>query len=154
MSAGAVRSLLPDDAAAARALIAANIGPRYRMRVVEQLDAALAGDDAECRGMVALQQAVGGVSGLLLAGVVAGAAGVVKLHALIGRDRPALLTLLDALVASCAERAVRMIVCELADDPSLAMFQGVVLERGFAREGRLDDFFADGVALDLMVWRA
>ena len=104
--------------------------------------------------MVALPNAGGGVNGLLLAGVVAGAAGVVKVHALAGIDRAVLLALLDVLLASCAERVVRMLVCEVADDPSFAMLQGVVLERGFAREGRVDDFVADGIALDLMVWRA
>lgn len=154
MSAGIVRALAPTDAVPAHAFIAARVSPRYRARVAEQLDAALAGQDAEYDGIVVAEPGGGELSGLLLSGVVAGAGGVVKLHALAGGDRATLLLLLESVMVSGTARAGRMVICEMADDSSFAMLRTVLLQRGFTREGRIADFFAEGIALDLMIWRA
>ena len=78
-----VRVLQPGDAGAARVLVSGHFaGTPYEARILEQLEIAIAGDDPECRALVAIAPAV---RGLALFGEVAGAAGVVKIHALVRR---------------------------------------------------------------------
>ena len=153
MSVATVRVLEPSDAASARAFVSAQlpIRSRYRVRILEQLDIALTGTDAEYTGLIAEDATGGGTSGVLLFGPVAGAHGVVKLHAVVATNREMITHLLDALRASRAHGARRMIMCELPDDAPFSLLSEVLREHGFAREGRVDDFFSDGIALDLHV---
>ena len=47
----------------------------------------------------------------------------------------------------------RMIICELRDDGQCASASAHLLASGFVEEGRVPDYFADGVALRILVRR-
>lgn len=115
----------------------------YCARILEQCDLALGGADEE-------YAALGSETGLLLHGVVAGAPGVVRLHALVGIEASALRALVHALQAggSC-----RILVCEMAQDAPFAVARDSLIECGFAREGHVPDYFRDGVDLGILTWR-
>ena len=150
-----MRALQPADAGAARAFVSAQLsGSSYESRVLEQLDAAIGGDDTECRAMVATALDDQGVQGVVLFGTVAGAQGVVKIHALAAAEREMSLALAASVVSQCVRDGGRMIVCELADDPLFQVTAGAMPELGFAEEGRIANFVSDGVDLLLLVWRS
>ena len=128
-------------------------GSRHASRVFEQLDVAITGADTECMALVLAGHDQSPLRGVVLFGLVAGANGVIKIHALVGVDRDAMVMLVDGLMLQPQVRAARMIVCEIADDPTCAMAVSALLACRFTHEGRIDDFFADGVNLDLMVRR-
>ena len=154
MSAGQVRALEPEDAVVARKLVQRALGgSRHASRVFEQLDVAITGADAECVAFVLAEHDQSPLRGVVLFGPVAGANGVIKIHALVGMDRDAMVILVDGLTREPGVRAARMIVCEIADDPTCAMAASAMLACGFTRDGRVEDFFADGVNLDLLVRR-
>lgn len=142
-----VRALRPADAAAARALVSAQFGGTpYEARLLEQLALAIKGDDAECRALVAGDEPCA----VALFGSVAGAAGVVKLHALAGDDARALRTLASAVQDTDA----RLIVCEIADDAVFGVTGQILRELGFGEAGRVADFFRDGADLIVLSWRS
>lgn len=146
----AVRALQPADADAARALVSAQFsGTLYQARLLEQLQIAIGGEDPECRAMVAIA-ADERVLGVALFGQVAGAQGVVKLHALAGDDRDAL----GALVVGVHVSGARMVVCEIADDAPFRVTVEVLLELGYEEAGRVADLVRDGVALLILTWRS
>jgi hypothetical protein len=141
-----VRALRGSDVPAARALISAQFaGTPYDARLLEQLELATTGNDRECQALVAGDE----LRGLALFGSVAGASGVVKLHALAGDDRSALRSLATAVRNSDA----RLIVCEIADDATYHVTAQIVRELGFEEAGRVADFFRDGVDLVVLTWR-
>lgn len=149
-----VRALDASDAASARALVLTHFcDTQYCGRILEQLDIALTHQDPEYVGRVAANDVGPSMRGVLLYGPVAGARGVVKLHTLVGADVEVLVALLDSLLAESAERAERMIVCEIADDMPYAAASGALVARAFTRAGRVADYFRDGIALDVLVWR-
>ncbi|MES2177579.1 MAG: hypothetical protein V4550_06905 [Gemmatimonadota bacterium] len=134
------RPLAQSDAAGARVLIEAQFnGTRYLARLLEQLDAALTGDDPEYCGLIADD------GGLILYGPLAGAVGVVKLHAIVGDAE-------DVLHGVITDDA-RMIVCEIPYDAPFQAASETLLRRGFIREGRVDAWFSDEIALDILVYR-
>ena len=146
---------MPADAGATRALVGRALGgSRHASRVFDQLDVAITGADAECVALVLAEHDQSPLSGVVLFGLVAGANGVIKIHALVGVDRDAMVMLVDGLMLQPQVRAARMIACEIADDPSCAMAASALFACAFTRDGRVEDFFADGVNLDLMVRRA
>ncbi len=141
-----VRALRLSDATAARALVSAHFARTpYGARLLEQLALALSGDDPECRALVAIVEP----GALALFGSVAGATGVVKLHALAGDDRRAL----RALASAVRDTDARLVVCEIADDAAFAVTGQILRELGFEEAGRVADFFRDGVDLVVLTWR-
>ena len=155
MSETELRALMPEDAGAARAVVARLLdGTRYEPRVQEQLAAALAFDDPEHMALLAFARGSARPCGLALFGTVAGAAGVVKLHALLGDDAATCARLAAALQRVARDGGERMIVGELADDAPFAPASAALRERGFVEEGRIADLVADGTALRLLVWRS
>ena len=145
------RALQPADAGAARALVVAQFsGTRYESRLLEQLAHARRGDDPECRAMVAIAPGDQHLHGLMLFGTVSGAQGVAKIHALVGEDRDAQRT----LAGSVRDAGARMVICEVGDDAPWLVTVEVLRELGFAEEGRVADFFRDGVALRVLTWRS
>ena len=158
MSAPRVRALEASDADSARAVVRTQLcDTPYCARVLEQLDIALSGEDPEYAGLVATHGAAGEAAlGMLLSGPVSGARGVVKVHALVGADADTLGVLLDAVLAAHAREGgtVPMTVCEIADDLTHACAASALAGRGFAREGRVADYFRDGIALDILVRRS
>jgi hypothetical protein len=142
-----VRALRLAEATAARALVSIQFGGTpYEARFLEQLELASKGDDPECRALVAGDEPCA----VVLFGTVAGATSVMKLHALAGNDRSALLALARAVRAT----DVRLIVCELADDAVFAVTGQILRELGFEEAGRVADFFRDGVDLVVLTWRS
>jgi hypothetical protein len=149
-----LRALQPADADAARALLSAQFsGSRYEARMLEQLEIAARDDDPECRALVAIGPDEGAVRGLALFGVVAGAQGIVKLHALAAPDRELLRALAGAVRDVSVRSGTRMIVCELPDDAPFRAMKEEIRELGLLEEGRVADFVCDGVDLVVLVWR-
>jgi hypothetical protein len=150
-----LRALMPDDAGAARAFVARQLGgTRYEARTLEQLDAALSFEDPEYMAVLAFASATARVRGLMLFGTVAGASGVVKLHIMLGEDAPVREALAAAIRDVAEDSGERLIVAELADDEPFRDAMLALEQGGFVEEGRVADFVSDGVALRLYVWRA
>ena len=149
-----VRELVPADADPARDLVHATLGSsRHARRVLEQLEVALSGADVECVALVLAEQDKTPLRAMVLFGPLAGASDVVKLHAIVGVNADAIVSLVNGLMLEPSVRVARMLVCEVADDEACAAAAAALFACAFAREGRVDDFFADGVSLDLMVRR-
>jgi hypothetical protein len=148
--AGVPRALRPDDAGAARSLVYAVLGVTpYVDRVVELLDQAARGGDPEARALVIERD--GTIAGLAIFGLVAGAPGAAKLHALVldrgvGPDDVGG-RLADAAAAGAIASGARLLLAEIPDDPALGGVPTVLLRHGFREEARIADFFRDGVAL-------
>lgn len=147
------RALMPEDADAARAVIRAALrDTRYLARALEVLDAALAFDDPEFMGLLALGTD-GDVESVAIFGAVAGAFRVVKLHGITGGSAAASAALLDGIAGVCRDAGERMIVAEIPDDAPVNGIAAALEEAGYLLEGRLPDFTADGIDLRLYVWR-
>ena len=151
--AGLPRTLRPDDAVPARALVHAVLGVTpYVDRAVELLDQAARGGDPEARALVIERD--GTIAGLVVFGTVAGTNGAARLHALVldrgidPDDVGARLT--DAAAAALADHGARLILAELPDDAALSAVAGVLLRNGFREEARIPDFFREGVALSFL----
>jgi hypothetical protein len=150
-----LRPLMPEDADAARAVIAARLGgTRYEARALEQLDAALSFEDPEYMALLAAEPASGQLAGLVLFGAVAGATRVTKLHLLLGDDAGTGAALAEAVRTVASDSGERMVVAEVPDDMPFRVAATALRERGFREEGRVDDFVTDGVGLRFLVWRA
>lgn len=144
----------PGDADSARALVQRALeGTRQLGRTLELLEAAIIGTDAECIALVAADRDPSPVGAVVLFGPVAGASGVIKLHALVGEDPDTMVMLVGGLLREPAARAARMIVCEIADDAPCAAASVALRACAFTHEGRVDDYFAAGVSRDLLVRR-
>ena len=142
------------DAAESRMLVQRVLsGSRHASRALELLDMASTGADAECMALVLADGDQSPLTGVVMCGLVAGAGGVMKVHAIVGVDAADIVMLVDGLLLQPHVRAARMIVCEIADDESCAEATAALLARAFMREGCVEDFFADGVNLDLLVRR-
>ena len=151
--AGSPRPLGADDAVAARALVHAALGVTpYVDRVVELLELAARGSDPEARALIIERD--GTIAGLVLFGLVAGARGAARLHALVldrgvnAGDVGGRLT--SAAAVTAASAGARLLVAEVPDDPALGQVPAVLLRNGFREEARVPDFFRDGVALTFM----
>lgn len=150
-----LRALMPEDAGTARALVSgAFSATRYEPRLLEQLETALRFEDPECMALLAFAEGEKRLAGLVLFGTVAGARSVVKVHAVIGPDRDAMLALLDAVRQTCENSGERMIVCEIPNDRPFALAADALLQSDYVEEGRVSDFVSDGTDLRLLVWRA
>ena len=150
-----LRPLMPEDADAARAIVAARLGgTHYEARVLEQLDVVLTFEDPEYMALLAAEPKSGQPVGLVMFGAVAGAQRVTKLHAVLGDDEGTCAALADAVRTVASESGERMVVAELPDDRVFNDAIAALRESGFHEEGRVDDFVADGVGLRFLVWRA
>ena len=155
MSSLRVRALDASDAASARAVVRTRFGEtQYCARILEQLDVALTRRNPEYAGLVVADSVRSNVLGVLLFGPLSGTSGVVKIHALAGAEVELMMALLDSLLAASAERADRTFVCEIADDVPYVSVSGALTGRAFTREGRIEDYVRDGIALDILVWRS
>lgn len=147
-----LRALMPEDADAARALLSAQFaGTRYRERALELLDSALQFDDPEYMALLAFSEDAARLLGVVLFGTVTGARGVVKVHAVVAREREPIVALLDAVRQASEHSGERMLVCELPDDAPFAVAAEALEASDYVEEGRVPDFVRDGVALRLLV---
>lgn len=148
------RALTPADAAQARHLVSARFaGTQYLARMMELLESALRFDDPEHAALVTDSASRSAPEAMILFGTVAGAAGVVKMHALVGDDRDPLARLVEELRLRAERSGDRMLLCELPDDGSFRLASEVLEQHGFVEEGRVEDYVRDGVAIRLLVWR-
>ena len=150
-----LRPLMPEDADAARAaVLAALAGTRYESRVLEQLDVALSFEDPEYIALLAWEPESDNLLGLVLFGTVAGAQQVTKLHALLGDDEGTRVALADVVRSVATDSGERMVVAEVPEDVPFRDAIVALRESGYEEEGRVVDFFRDGVGLLFLVWRA
>jgi len=150
-----LRPLMPADGGAARAMVLARLGgTRYEARALEQLEVALTFEDPEYMALLGSDATSAQLAGLVMFGAVAGATRVTKLHHLLGGDERICAALASAVRSIASESGERMVVAELPDDPVFRSAMTGLRECGFAEEGRVEDFVADGVGLRFLVWRA
>lgn len=77
---------------------------------------------------------------------------MVRLLVPLDVDMPALEALLATAGRGAASNGLtRMIICELPDDARCASALARLLASGFVEEGRVPDYYADGVALCILV---
>ena len=155
-----VRPLRADDAHAAGIVVDSALArTRYHGRARELLASTLGFDDDEHLGLIASASAGASAGthdpharGLALFGRVAGALGVMRLHALLDAHGSLLGALLREVLTSAATDT-RLIVCELPEDTPFEPLGRTLTEAGFVEEGRIADLVADGVAMRLLVRR-
>ncbi len=145
----APRPLHPGDIEPVRDLVRGALGATpYVGRVMELLDAA-ARADAECDALI--MERDGTVAALALFGVAAGARDVWRLHTILLADRvdrrDAGATIVEAVVQRVRTLGARMLVAELPTDPAFGDSLPLLRANDFEQEGRIADFFRDGVAL-------
>jgi ribosomal protein S18 acetylase RimI-like enzyme len=147
------RPLRCEDAVAARSLVYAALGVTpYVDRVIELLDAAAREGEGEARALVVERD--GTIAGLVVFGLVAGATGTARLHALVlNRGASAVdvgSRLTSAAATAAAAMGARLLVAELPDDAALGPVPAVLRSTGFREEARVPDFFRDGIALSVL----
>ena len=146
------RALAPDDHVGARVLLMGALGVTpYVDRAMEVLELAERGRDDEHRALVIARD--GTVAAMALFGAVAGALGVVKIHAAllapgVGADVGA--RLLGAVAEAARQDGARMLFAELPDDPAIGSIRTLLAAAGFREEARVPDFYRDGIALSLL----
>lgn len=149
----APRALSPDDHVAARVLLIGALGVTpYIDRAMEILQLAERGQDPEHRALVIARD--GTVAALALFGVVPGAHGVTKVHAIVVAPSVSVHDVGERIVRAVVDEArrngARLVVAELPDDPALFQARALLSSAGFDEEARVPDFYRDGVALTLL----
>lgn len=146
---GAPRALCSEDAEPVRALVLGILGiTPYVDRALELVAAAERGDP-EVRALVIARD--GTVAALGLFGPVSGASGAWHLNLLLtaaGIDaRDVGVPLITAMLAEIRASGGRFLLAELPADPVVGSTLTLLRKNGFRQEGRIPDFFRDGVAL-------
>ena len=146
------RAIAPDDHVGARVLLMGALGiTPYVDRAMEVLQLAERGQDEEHRALLIARD--GTVAAMALFGAVAGAMGVLRIHAVVvapgvGTDVG------DRVIAAVADTAraegARLLVAELPDDPAVGAIRTLLTGAGFQEEARVPDFYRDGVALTFL----
>ena len=145
----APRPLLPGDAEPVRALVWGALGiTPYVDRVMELLSAAERGDP-EWHALVSERD--GTAAALALFGPVAGARDTWHLNAVllapgvqpheVGR------AMIQGIAESVKAAGARLLIAELPADAALGRSISLLRANGFHQEGRVPDFYRDGVAL-------
>ena len=145
----APRPLTAGDVEGVRALVLGTIGVTpYVDRVLELVrDAATPSGELQAL----IMERDGTVAALALFGPVAGADRAWQLHTLLLAPRIEVRdvggALVDATVQQVKEHGARFLMAELPADPVIGASLSLLRSRGFRQEGRIPDFFHDGVAL-------
>ena len=146
----AIRRLHGSDAPAARTLARGAVeGTPYAEAPLHALDRALAGGDDEAWALVAERD--GGLAGVVLLGLVAGAVGAGRLQLVVvaeGARRAGVgSALLDAAAADAASQGARFLLAEVPEDPRLAAAHALLRVGGFRVESRIPDFVREGIGI-------
>lgn len=145
----APRPLTPADAEPVRQLILANLGiTPYVDRVLELLVEAERGDsDTHALAM----ERDGTVAALALFGEIAGSNRIWKLHTVLLIEHVEPREVGNAMIAGVCDRVRALgggtLLAELPADPVYGRTLTVLRANRFRQEGRIPDFFRDGVAL-------
>ncbi len=146
------RPLQSDDSVPARELLIGALGVTpYVDRAIEILAAAERGADPESRAIVIERD--GTVAGIALFGAIAGSAGGAKLHVAVlapGIDAEDGARLMQAVASAARESGARYLLAEMPDDPAIGGVLAFLREHGFHEEGRVPDFYRDGIALTFL----
>ena len=143
---------MPDDTshthadslrALARSYLAAPFGGEL---LREKLDAALAGDESL---QLTVHSDDGRPAAFVMVEHIAGGHGTWRRHVVCGADALCAEVIRRALADTWAHGG-RLAVAELPDDPLFAPLARTLRESGFRDAGRVEDFFADGVALSIL----
>jgi ribosomal protein S18 acetylase RimI-like enzyme len=142
------RPLTPGDSEPVRALILGTLGVTpYVDRVLEVLTAAEHGDP-ESRALLIERDGTAGA--LALFGPVAGARAVWHLSAVLIAPQVELREVGDAMVNAVVQavraEGGRLIVAELPADPALGRSLSLLRANLFKQEGRIPDYYREGVA--------
>lgn len=145
----APRPLNPGDAESARALVRGALGlTRYRDRVLELLVEAERAD-GDTQALVVERD--GTIAALALFGRVAGAVNVWIIRTILIAPRVDLRemgrAMVDGVIETIRLRGGRLLVAELPDDTAYGQTFSLLRANGFDQEGRIPDYFRDGVAL-------
>ena len=145
----APRPLLPGDAEPVRALVWGALGiTPYVDRVMELVSAAERGNP-ESRALVIERD--GTAAALALFGPIAGARGTWHLNAVLlapsVQPRDVGRAMIEAIVANVKAAGARLLMAELPADAALGRSISLLRANGFREEGRVPDFYRDGVAL-------
>jgi ribosomal protein S18 acetylase RimI-like enzyme len=137
------------DEEPARALVLGVLGVTpYVDRVMELLSDAERGDP-ECKALVIERD--GTVASLALYGPVAGASDAWQLRTILLAPevgaREVGGAMIDGVVAAIRELGGRLLLAELPADSALGRTLTLLRSNGFKEEGRVRDYFRDGVAL-------
>ena len=148
----APRPVSPDDHVPARVLLMGALGVTpYIDRAMEVLQHAERRHDDEHRAVVIARD--GTVVGLALFGMVAGAVGVSKVYTAVVAPSVSVTDvgerIIAAVIADSRRRGDRLVVAELPDDPVMGQTRALLSASGFAEEGRIPDYFRNGIALTL-----
>jgi ribosomal protein S18 acetylase RimI-like enzyme len=149
----APRVLSADDHVAARVLLMGALGVTpYIDRAMEVLQHAERGHDSEHRALVIARD--GTVAALALFGAVAGAMGVIRLHAAIVAPSVSVADVGERIVSAVVDTARReggrLVIAEVPDDPVMGQVRALLSSLGFEEEARVPDFYRDGVGLALL----
>lgn len=148
-----MRALTAQDGTSARELVRSTYGgTRHLVRTLELVELALGGKDPECLGLACATHD-GVLEGLLLHGSIGGAAGVIKVHVLLGGILEGLTALITGVRGIHPGGDARMFVCELSVTPEHALATAALLAAGFSCEASIADYFTDGITLDVLVLR-
>ena len=146
---GTPRAVSLEDSEPVRALVLDTLGiTPYVDRALELVAAAERGD-SEIRALVIARD--GTLAALALFGPVSGASGAWDLNLLLtaagieGRDVG--VPLITAILAEIRVSAGRFLLAELPADPVIGSTLTLLRRNGFRQEGRIPDFFREGVAL-------
>ncbi len=148
-----IRPLRPADRSTARELAAAELANTpYAELPSAALGAALEGGTAEAQGLAAVQGDE--VVGIVVFGFVAGATRTGRLH-LVAVTAGARLggvasALIDGAIGVLAGDGARVAFIEIPGDARLQPAFGLLERGGFTEEGRVADYFRDGVPLVLL----
>jgi hypothetical protein len=143
------RALAPADGEVARALIGAVIGATaYAARAHEVLDEAFGGDP---QWRTLGTRRVDRFEALAVFGPVAGANGAWRMPVLIFSSpvvqRAIADPLIDAMVQIARREGARMLIAELPADAVIGISLTALRANGFRQEGKIPDYYRDGVAL-------
>lgn len=146
---GAPRALSSEDAEPVRALVLGVLGiTPYVDRALELVATAERGD-SEARALLMARD--GTVAALALFGPVPGAIGAWDLNLLLtaaGIDAHDVgVPLISAILAEIRATGGRFLLAELPADPVIGSTLTLLRKNGFRQEGRIPDFFREGVAL-------
>jgi hypothetical protein len=146
---GAPRPLQPADAQPVRQLVLSTLGiTPYVDRVLELLEEAERGD-SDTGALLIERDAT--VAALALFGEIAGSNRVWKLHTLLLGERveprDVGVALLNGVIEHTRALGGRQLLAELPADPVYGRTLSLLRASDFDQEGRIADFFRDGVAL-------
>ena len=111
----------------------------------EKLEAALAGDESL---QLTVELDEGQPVAMAMVEHIAGGHGTWRVHLICGDDH--CLDVLERALALTWSHGGRLAVAELPDDAIFAPLARQLRSGGFTDAGRVDDFFADGVALVIL----